>query len=64
MSQEASGNPKLSYASGANAEFIDSLYKEYKKDPTSVDLTWQRFFEGFEAALKSPQAWLQPALDS
>jgi 2-oxoglutarate dehydrogenase E1 component len=52
MSQEASGNPKLSYASGANAEFIDSLYEQYKKDSGSVDATWQRFFEGFEFGLK------------
>jgi 2-oxoglutarate dehydrogenase E1 component len=52
MSQEASGSPKLSYASGANAAFIDSLYEQYRKDPASVDLTWQRFFEGFEFGLK------------
>ena len=50
MSQEASGSPKFSYASGANATFIDQLFNQYKSDPNSVDESWQKFFEGYEFA--------------
>ncbi len=37
-----------SYLFSADINFIDDLYKKYKSDPNSVDLSWQRFFEGFE----------------
>jgi len=39
---------KYSYVSNADVSFIDDLYQTYKKDPASVDLSWQKFFEGFE----------------
>jgi 2-oxoglutarate dehydrogenase E1 component len=38
----------LSYLSGENAEYIDSLYQSYKSDPNSVEFGWQKFFEGFD----------------
>lgn len=38
----------LSYLSGENAEYIDSLYKTYKEDKNSVEFGWQKFFEGFD----------------
>ena len=38
----------LSYLSGANAEYIESLYQSYKQDPNSVEFGWQKFFEGFD----------------
>lgn len=38
----------LSYLNGANAEYIDSIYKTYKEDPNSVEFGWQKFFEGFD----------------
>lgn len=38
----------LSYLSGANAEYIESLYQTYKEDPNSVEFGWQKFFEGFD----------------
>lgn len=38
----------LSYLNGANAEYIDSLYQSYKEDKNSVDIGWQKFFEGFD----------------
>ena len=41
---------KFSFASGANAAFIDGLYSDYLKDPSSVDQSWKLFFEGFEFA--------------
>lgn len=39
---------KYSYVSNAHIGYIDELYKSYKQDPESVDITWQKFFEGFE----------------
>ncbi|MFA0962131.1 2-oxoglutarate dehydrogenase E1 component [Roseivirga sp. BDSF3-8] len=39
---------KYSYIANAHVSYIDELYKSYKSDPTSVDKTWQIFFEGFE----------------
>ena len=41
---------KLSYIGNADPSAIDYLYKEYQKDPDSVDLGWKKFFEGFEFA--------------
>jgi len=38
----------LTYLSGENAEYIDSLYKAYKEDPDTVEFGWQKFFEGFD----------------
>ena len=39
---------KFSYISNADVNAIDDLYQAYKSDPNSVDISWQRFFEGFE----------------
>ena len=39
---------KFNYTSNSDISFIDDLYSRYKVDPTSVDFTWQKFFEGFE----------------
>jgi 2-oxoglutarate dehydrogenase E1 component len=38
----------LSYLSGENAEYVDSLYQTYKEDPDSVEFGWKKFFEGFD----------------
>ncbi|MEM7106664.1 MAG: 2-oxoglutarate dehydrogenase E1 component [Bacteroidota bacterium] len=37
-----------SYIANAHGSYIDELYSSYKKDPSSVDLSWQKFFEGFD----------------
>ncbi len=39
---------KYSYISNAHGNYIDELYKAYKENPSSVDESWQKFFEGFE----------------
>src|ERR1044071_3208915 len=39
---------KYSYISNAEVGYVDQLYQNYKKDPGSVDITWQKFFEGYE----------------
>ncbi|MFQ3213828.1 MAG: 2-oxoglutarate dehydrogenase E1 component [Marivirga sp.] len=43
---------KYSYIANAHVNYIDELYQSYKKDPESVDASWQKFFEGFEFAQK------------
>jgi 2-oxoglutarate dehydrogenase E1 component len=37
-----------SYLSGSDLNAIETLYRQYQQDPSSVDSSWQRFFEGFE----------------
>lgn len=39
---------KYSYISNADVGYLDQMYQSYKKDPASVDLTWQKFFEGYD----------------
>ncbi|HEX5170511.1 MAG TPA: 2-oxoglutarate dehydrogenase E1 component [Cyclobacteriaceae bacterium] len=39
---------KYSYISNADVSYLDRLYQNYKSDPSSVDLTWQKFFEGYD----------------
>jgi 2-oxoglutarate dehydrogenase E1 component len=39
---------KFSYIANAHGEYIEGLYQSYRQDPASVDITWQKFFEGFE----------------
>ena len=31
-----------------NAEYIEALYEQYQRDPSSVPEEWQHFFHGFE----------------
>jgi len=42
---------KYSYISNADINYIDELYKKYLEDPDSVDITWRKFFEGYEFSL-------------
>ncbi len=41
---------KVTYVGNADVNAIDHLYQSYLKDPESVDLSWQKFFEGFDFA--------------
>lgn len=43
-----------SYLSNAHPAFIDALYSDYKNNANSVDISWQKFFEGFDFALQAP----------
>ncbi|EJF80411.1 2-oxoglutarate dehydrogenase E1 component [Bartonella doshiae] len=36
---------QTSFLYGGNADYIDQLYAEYEKDPTSVDAQWRVFFK-------------------
>ncbi|MBL0316922.1 MAG: hypothetical protein IPP69_14620 [Flavobacteriales bacterium] len=37
-----------SYVGNSDVSAIDALYQQYKQNPESVDISWKRFFEGFE----------------
>lgn len=37
-----------SYVFNAHPSFIDSIYKRYQSDPSSVEDGWRSFFQGFE----------------
>ncbi len=39
---------KYTYISNADVSYVDQLYQNYKRDPAAVDLTWQKFFEGYD----------------
>ncbi|AQX22025.1 2-oxoglutarate dehydrogenase E1 component [Bartonella sp. CDC_skunk] len=39
---------QTSFLYGGNADYIDQLYAEYKKNPTNVDRQWCDFFETFQ----------------
>jgi 2-oxoglutarate dehydrogenase E1 component len=41
---------KVSYVGNADVNAIDHLYSMYRQDPKSVDVGWQKFFEGFDFA--------------
>jgi 2-oxoglutarate dehydrogenase E1 component len=39
-----------SYVFNAHPSFIESMYRQYEQDPSSVEDGWRTFFEGFEFA--------------
>jgi 2-oxoglutarate dehydrogenase E1 component len=41
---------KYSYIANAHPDYIDELYKSYQQDPESIDISWKKFFEGFDFA--------------
>ena len=45
-----------SYVFNAHPTFIESMFKQYQQDPSSVEDGWRTFFEGFEFGSKAPGA--------
>jgi 2-oxoglutarate dehydrogenase E1 component len=41
---------RFDFVNRANAEYIDRIYEQYRRDPRSVDETWRAYFAGFEFA--------------
>ena len=41
---------KHSYLSNVDSSWVDDQYQKFLQDPTSVEQSWQKFFEGFEFA--------------
>lgn len=48
---------RADYANLSNLSYIEALYAQYLEDPSSVEKSWQHFFEGMAlgSALKGPQ---------
>src|SRR5688572_7150558 len=46
----------FSYITNSSPAFIESLYKDYLKDPASIDPDLKKFFEGFDFAINSSVA--------
>jgi len=44
-----------SYIANSEPSYIEELYKSYQLDPTSVEISWARFFEGFDFSNKFPK---------
>ncbi|MFZ0392075.1 MAG: hypothetical protein WAN36_16560, partial [Calditrichia bacterium] len=44
---------KLPYLHHAHPQYIESLYRDYRNNPEAVDLSWRKFFEGYEMALSA-----------
>lgn len=45
-----------SYVFNAHPAYIESMYKNYKQDPSSVDEGWRIFFDGFDFNLNSERS--------
>lgn len=39
---------QFSYIANAHGSYLDDLYHQYREDPESIDVSWQKFFEGFD----------------
>ncbi|ATL45771.1 2-oxoglutarate dehydrogenase E1 component [Chitinophaga caeni] len=43
----------FSFVTNSHPAYIESLYQDYRKDPTSVDPDWAKFFVGFDYAVSN-----------
>lgn len=43
----------LTFLGNHEIDTIEKLYQQYLKNPSALDISWQRFFEGFEFAKKN-----------
>jgi len=55
---------KYSFIANAHGNYLDEVYASFREDPTSVDESWQRFFEGFEFSQQKFGEGGQPELNS
>jgi 2-oxoglutarate dehydrogenase E1 component len=44
----------LDFANRGNSDYLDQLFEQYRKDPTSVSEDWRAFFAGFDLAFQKP----------
>ncbi|MSR69563.1 MAG: 2-oxoglutarate dehydrogenase E1 component [Phycisphaerales bacterium] len=49
-----SAPPARQAINGWDADFLDTLFAQWNRDPKSVDASWQQFFAGFELGLARP----------
>jgi 2-oxoglutarate dehydrogenase E1 component len=43
----------FSFVTNSHPAYIESLYQDFRKDPTTVDPDWVKFFEGFDFAVSN-----------
>jgi 2-oxoglutarate dehydrogenase E1 component len=43
---------KFTFTSSADVAYLDQLYQSFKQDPASVDVSWQKFFDGYDFSLQ------------
>ena len=46
-------------AGGVSPAFVETLYRKYKADPTSIEAGWREWFDGLENAVSGP-SWANP----
>ncbi|RAP32369.1 2-oxoglutarate dehydrogenase E1 component [Candidatus Marinamargulisbacteria bacterium SCGC AG-410-N11] len=46
---------KFTYINNSNPLFVDAMFKKFKENPDSIDLSWKMFFQGYEFAEQSSQ---------
>ncbi|UOF94501.1 MAG: 2-oxoglutarate dehydrogenase E1 component [Bacteroides sp.] len=50
---------KFSYLSNIDGSYINNLYHKYKENKSSINIEWQKFFEGYELGLKKDNSEYQ-----
>ena len=43
----------LNFLGNIEPAALEELYNKYSNDPSSVDIEWRKFFEGFDFAVKN-----------
>lgn len=46
---------RFNYLQGPSAEYIEQLFEKYQNDPSSIDSSWQSFFDGIAWAKKEQE---------
>lgn len=47
-------SPPDNFMSGANANYIDYMYSQWEKDPSSVHASWNAYFSGGSSSFQTP----------
>jgi 2-oxoglutarate dehydrogenase E1 component len=61
LTLDNNGVSRTDAASAENGPQLDALYTQWKKDPASVDESWNAFFAGFELGCQQPPRRGTPA---
>jgi|Transcript_20368 2-oxoglutarate dehydrogenase E1 component len=56
--------PSDNFLSGSNANYIDYMYSQWQKDPSSVHASWNAYFSGGDSSFQTPPTLGQSASGS